>query len=143
MQSIEYVKNDDPQLAGYYIVQRDKPDGPAYDAVGPYAGPQEAIDIMLKTHEPEQVKSYVYILSTYEECGAIDVHAFLDRRVLPEAMNKLLDKYGYRPAARPAIQNGLALALGSKGDADFGREGHDLTRGWGGWQLHVIPLGEI
>jgi len=73
----------------------------------------------------------VYILSSYREDGAEDVHATLHkdrvRDVLIGAMGPLDFEYD------------LNLARFLNEDAPS-RDAKDLGKGWGGWQLHIVEL---
>lgn len=81
----------------------------------------------------------VYILSTYEEHGAEDVKATLDRDRVPALL------LSYSPYSRWGE---------APFDVDFSKElerlkellsedapgEYELSVGWGGWMLHIVEL---
>lgn len=85
--------------------------------------------------------SYVYILSRYQEDGAEDVKATLNREHLPA----LLESYGdwVHEDTRKGLANLLEMSdasLAARYGNDKGSHGHSLEHGWGGFQLHVVEL---
>lgn len=87
---------------------------------------------------------YVYMLSFYDEYGAEDVHVTLDRQRLPAMATTVLacaDGRRNDPAYLAEVQGRLSELL-----AEFDkcgkilRSGRNLTDGWGGMQLHIVPL---
>lgn len=76
-------------------------------------------------------RAYVYLLSDYEEHGATNVCATMDR----EQLAKLLARW-----ANPVAQGMLAVLLKETDEALAQRDGINLTHGWGGPMLHVVPL---
>ncbi len=97
-----------------------------------------------------RVMCYVYILSDYEEYGATNVVATLERDLL----DRLIDENwpdGPRPTFgdqehlakwRDRARSKLRLLL-EQSDAQLAQpDGHDLHNGWGGMQLHVVKLAE-
>lgn len=75
---------------------------------------------------------YVYILSTYEENGAENVVATLDREMVVQLAEK---HFGYSDM-------GQLHGLLSRSDEDLSedRSGHDFGKNWGGPMLHVVVL---
>lgn len=73
----------------------------------------------------------VYLLSTYDEYGAEHVRATLDPARLPA----MVKSYYPDPAKELA-----ALAEVLKEEEIINSHGHNLSRGWGGLQLHIVPL---
>ena len=110
---------------------------------------------------PDKMK-YIYLLSSYDEHGSEDVHATLDREDVVPLMYRLFEKwkllslkwndeghtYG---TGEPWTKNlpdkkyieetitALQLRL-EQPDNSFDRDGINLNNGWGGMQLHVIPI---
>jgi len=87
---------------------------------------------------------YVYILSDYNEYGAENVTATLDRAKLETVMRKSWPDAGFPYGG---LNEWLAEAaakmaeLLQKSDAELASvDGHNLHRGWGGMQLHVVEL---
>lgn len=80
---------------------------------------------------------FVFMLSAYEEHGAIDPVIVERADDLPAAINAHPFAEGYTDE----YQRGLARVMA---DPDFGVEGfkRDLASGWGGIQLHVVPVFE-
>lgn len=97
---------------------------------------------------------YVYILSTYDEYGAEHVSATLNRAALIDMLRRI---YGYDADATTCAKlatlllkqdNELATPDGwskwidnkSVEQPPYGVRGYNLSDGWGGMMLHVIPL---
>ena len=94
-------------------------------------------------------RSHVYLLSTYDEHGAEQVHATLDPSKLPGMLRTLLNAIGNVPASTgwddtyesEAITTLDMMLGGLKAHNSPIREAIDLhPSGWGGIQLHVVPL---
>jgi len=86
-------------------------------------------------------KTYVYLLSDYDEYGAENVTATLDRGRLIE----LIDENWAPTEARSVAWNAeaktkLAELLLETDDELASRGSHNLQAGWGGIQLHVVRL---
>ena len=97
--------------------------------------------------------TFVYIIYDYEEQGAENVHATLDRAKLPELLEAAMRaEYEY---ANPAFRNDawrtqilsesrneLNKLLGRTDEElladDDGR--HNLNLDWGGWVLQIVRL---
>jgi hypothetical protein len=86
--------------------------------------------------------AYVYLLGTYDEHGSDGIKATLDRSRLPD----ILASAKWDGDDLSDEQAELAKLL-DRPDAELWRSGggyagstHDLSQGWGGWQLHVVPL---
>lgn len=89
---------------------------------------------------------YVYLLSIYDEYGSEQVRATTDRLALPA----LLKRPWHVPGSRgrdpsDASISGLAELLATpdsalSGDWGHGAMPHNLTDGWGSFQLHVVLL---
>lgn len=96
--------------------------------------------------------AYVYILSDYEEDGSRNVFATLDRAALPAMLDAMLDRFRKNNPNLLHIDEDIGglhkLLLQSDeelsrlSDGDIGPHGHNLTRGWGGIQLHVVRIWE-
>ena len=101
------------------------------------------------------MKRYVYLLSTYDEYGAENVIATLDRDKLPELLKRITAMWpdpektyevnlrgdGDRGRGLKAILTDTDEKLAEiTGHKDVGPDGHNLTFGWGGVQLHVVPI---
>lgn len=90
----------------------------------------------------------VFMLSHYDEYGAEDVRITEDKEMIPELIkemcllgiteeHKLYDRV--LEGVGEAISN--LESLGDLDGLDFTEEkGHDLQRGWGGVQLHILEL---
>lgn len=77
----------------------------------------------------------VYILSTYEEHGAQDVKATLDRTKVPEILQSWSCADGWADTvARAAAPLAELLA------ADELVDGAPLGTGWGGFKLYIVEL---
>jgi hypothetical protein len=76
---------------------------------------------------------FVYILSTYQENGAENVIATLDRTKL----HGLLTSY-FKPLAHEHER--LAELMAGNDDELSKTDGHYLSNGWGGIELHVVEL---
>jgi hypothetical protein len=98
---------------------------------------------------------YVYILSTYEDYGAEDVSVTLSRDRLPEMLKKYQMDITKEPcsnwtkdnqdryATQMATECQTLGALLKRRDTELAaQDGHNLSHGWGGVQLHVVPLDE-
>ena len=82
---------------------------------------------------------HVYILSDYEEHGANNVTATLDRGKLP-AMVDANWPPGDTPDWNAKAKAGLAKLLERPDEELAGPNGHNATDGWGGLMLHVVEL---
>lgn len=86
--------------------------------------------------------AYVYLLSHYGEYGSEHVKATLDRAVLPSLLAALMAEQ-FRNLDPKCDVAGLSALL-ERTDADLAAEGsHNLDKGWGGIQLHVVLLAEV
>ena len=91
---------------------------------------------------------YVYILSTYEEHGAENVHATLDLSRVIKIIEDWPRKPGSSPLSETWHKDWIAEAVASAGmlllhTNEFLAEeedGHELHCGWGGIMLHVVKL---
>jgi len=90
--------------------------------------------------------AYVYLLSTYQEYGAENVTATLDRARLDAIMRENWPSGSFEIPSQK-LEKWLAEAsatmakLLQKPDAELVSEsGHNLQDGWGGMQLHVVEL---
>jgi hypothetical protein len=84
--------------------------------------------------------AYVYVLSDYEEHGAENVCATLDRSIL----HRLLDRnWPGSPEWAVEAHAGLEEHLKKADDVLSARtSGWNCHSGWGGMQLHVVELKE-
>lgn len=95
-----------------------------------------------------QKTDYVYILSDYEEDGAENVTATLDRHALMSMVENNWPVHGEDEIVRDIISRcvneakvGLAEILAKTDEELSGkRSGWDCQSGWGGIQLHVVKL---
>jgi hypothetical protein len=92
-------------------------------------------------HELEQARSApcVYLLSHYGEHGSEDVVSTLDRAHLPALLRQRWGDWSHLPEAQ-----GRLAELLERPDAELAgptaSNPHNLTRGWGGVQLHVVRI---
>jgi hypothetical protein len=76
----------------------------------------------------------VYLISNYGEYGSEAVRATLDKSKVRELLATHPDMHG-EPLPKDYEQS-LKRML----EADELADGHDLGRGWGGFQLHIVEL---
>lgn len=86
--------------------------------------------------------AYVYTLSNYREDGAEQMIATLVRENLPTLLESRLHQY--REFDAQEARESLVRLL-QKSDEELSRgewegNGHNLMKGWGGEQLHVVEL---
>ena len=81
---------------------------------------------------------YVYMLSTYGENGSEECVVMMDRARIGEVMR---ERFGWAADKKGVSQKLHDLLVLSDEELSRGF-GHDLTNGWGGVQLHVIPVYE-
>ena len=76
----------------------------------------------------------VYILSTYQEDGAEDVQATLDKSKITQLLKNLSVKYD---GPMDFEEEKLKVVLENDQSNQLG---HKLSDGWGGVMLHIIEL---
>lgn len=90
------------------------------------------------------MSQYVYILSDYEEHGAKNVTATLDRARLNEVMSENWPeahfKHGGREEWLQEARTKLEDLLQETDEELAETERHNLHHGWGGMQFHVVKL---
>lgn len=90
----------------------------------------------------DNIPKYVYILSDYEEEGAMHVTATLDRDKVKELLLANWKPEDFKKDTLERASKGLDELL-RKSDEELSKEpvfGKNLTYGWGGPQLHVVRL---
>jgi len=81
---------------------------------------------------------FIYILSDYDEYGAQNVVATLDRAHLPALVE---ENWAEATAAWRDKAKASVAALLAKPDEELSSpDGHKCHDGWGGVMLHVVPL---
>jgi hypothetical protein len=82
--------------------------------------------------------SIVYIISTYDEYGAENVVATLDKSRVPLMLEENWPSEGPQKSEDLACLVKILL----KPDVELlaRRDGYNLSKGWGGFQLHVVKL---
>ena len=85
---------------------------------------------------------FVYLLSVYEEHGSYAVVATLDNSKLLEMFDTYIKAWeGYPKASLAKMKEKLiALIEKHKKTGIVFTEGKNLSKGWGGLQLHIIKL---
>lgn len=84
------------------------------------------------------MSKYVYMLSTYGEYGSEDCVCTLDRSRIKDMLAAKFPEWKLQPDENLSLEK-----IVSMNDDDLAKKcGHDITCGWGGIQLHVIPVFE-
>lgn len=88
--------------------------------------------------------TFVYLLSDHDEYGSVDVRATLNREALPEMLKAGWGDHSNFENAMTALRALLATEdvdlAKLRGCDRAGASPHNLMSGWGGPQLHVVPV---
>lgn len=82
----------------------------------------------------------VYILSTYDEHGAENVRATIDKNEVADIAAKMYLELWKCNAGRDRSEEFTKLSELLDADVLSGKNGTDLADGWGGMQLHIVEL---
>jgi len=82
--------------------------------------------------------AYVYMISHYDEYGSDDVSASLSKDGLFKIINA--PSFFYSDESRLAVTEKLKTLFELRDIELAGKQKHDLQKGWGGFQLHVVEL---